>query len=647
LADLLIVARAVHFAGTALTAGLVFFLLYVGGPAPPAPEGVASSVLRLRARVLRMAWIALGAAMVAGAVWVLAQAAEIGDVPLAEAVSRGVVWTVLRATHFGLVADIRLGIAACLCASLTFALNSRSACRIASACAAALLGTIAWTGHAAGTPGLIGAVHLGADALHLIAAGAWIGGLPALGLTFDTACFEDNPVWRQTVRTATSRFSLLGIASVGTLLATGSINTWVLAGSVPTLIGTAYGQLLLVKIALFVAMVSLAAINRLRLTPLLSSADAHMRRVGLRTLARNALAEFVLGLAIFAAVGVLGTLPPGLHVQPEWPLPYRLNLDLLADPTIGVRAQVAALAIAVGLALSIFGLAKPKRGWPFVIAGLLLATTLAPPLGALFECAYPTSFDTSPTGYSTDSIALGRQLFQDYCVACHGTTGRGDGPAAARAARNPADLTAEHIYAHTDGDLFWWIGNGIDGAMPAFGDMLDETARWNLIDFIHANADGVQLRFTPGRVGSTGYPTPAISITCGGMDRTIESLRGGIIHVIFLQEADAGPKHLLERDHSLGVTAIIASRVGGDDPNACLTDETSLLDTMAVYRGLDVARLDRTEWLIDGSGLLRSIWYPQAGRGPDWSDDQVFARAVQELSLRPGFPKRVTGHVHH
>jgi putative copper export protein len=33
-----------------------------------------------------------------------------------------------------------------------------------------------------------------------------------------------------------SRFSLLGIASVGTITATGLVNTWILAGSIPALI---------------------------------------------------------------------------------------------------------------------------------------------------------------------------------------------------------------------------------------------------------------------------------------------------------------------------------------------------------------------------------------------------------------------------
>ena len=42
---------------------------------------------------------------------------------------------------------------------------------------------------------------------------------------------------------------------------------------------------------------------------------------------RNSLVEAILGLAILAVVGALGTIPPALHVEPWWPLPFRLGQD--------------------------------------------------------------------------------------------------------------------------------------------------------------------------------------------------------------------------------------------------------------------------------------------------------------------------------
>ena len=79
-----------------------------------------------------------------------------------------------------------------------------------------------------------------------------------------------------------------------------------------------------------------------------------------------------------------------------------------------------------------------------------------------------------------------------------GTDSRGDGPVTQSLTTKPTDLTAEHIYGHPDGDIFWWITHGKSGVMSAFGNVLDENARWNLIDFIHANADAVRLRAAAG-----------------------------------------------------------------------------------------------------------------------------------------------------
>lgn len=65
----------------------------------------------------------------------------------------------------------------------------------------------------------------------------------------------------------TRGFSRFGLVVVTVLLLTGLSNTWFLVGSLPGLVGTAYGQLLLLKIALVIAMAAVAAINRLVLVP--------------------------------------------------------------------------------------------------------------------------------------------------------------------------------------------------------------------------------------------------------------------------------------------------------------------------------------------------------------------------------------------
>ncbi len=76
----------------------------------------------------------------------------------------------------------------------------------------------------------------------------------------------------------------------------------------------------------------------------------------------------------------------------------------------------------------------------------------------------------------------GRALYADYCAACHGPDGRGDGPAAAGLSARPADLTRlaarnggqfplvrvmAKVYGYSAGR------GGGGGAMPEFGPLLD------------------------------------------------------------------------------------------------------------------------------------------------------------------------------
>ena len=177
--------------------------------------------------------------------------------------------------------------------------------------AAALAGSLALAGHAGAGEDIEGTVHLAADMLHLVAAAAWVGALVPLALLFHAA---NNGEAIAVAREATRRFSIMGMASVGTILATGIVNTYVLAGSIPALLGTEYGRLVLVKVSLFFVMVSIAAINRQLLTPrLVQERDAADAALALRRLRTNCLIEAGLGAIILVVVAILGTLPPGLQ----------------------------------------------------------------------------------------------------------------------------------------------------------------------------------------------------------------------------------------------------------------------------------------------------------------------------------------------
>ena len=88
--DLLMATRAVQFAASGMTAGVLFFMLYVGDPAlggQGAPR--SAGAIRFRVRLLRIAWIGLLATVSSGAAWVLLESAAMSGTPLADAAGSG------------------------------------------------------------------------------------------------------------------------------------------------------------------------------------------------------------------------------------------------------------------------------------------------------------------------------------------------------------------------------------------------------------------------------------------------------------------------------------------------------------------------------------------------------------------------------
>lgn len=644
--DPVIAIRAIHFAATAMTSGVIAFLTLVAGPAYRS-TGENLSASGFRRCIVRIAAAGLAVMVASGAAWVVLEAAKMSGRPLAAVTDEDILWTVLTRTTFGVAASIRLGLAVLLAACLAFLGSRRWAAWAAPVLAAALVGALAWTGHAAATEQLAGYIHSVADVLHLVAAGTWFGSLIALTILLATARRRAGRTWHDIARTATLRFSTLGIVSVATLLGSGIVNTWVLAGTLPSLLGTGYGRLLLVKIVLFGAMVSIAAVNRLRLTPRLSCplpGESHAD-VSLR-LIRNSLIEVGLGLIIFVIVGALGTLQPGVHTRPEWPLSFRVSWEVLNDPVLGRQVLIAMAAAALGVAFAIWGVFWRKLRLPMIFGGAIIVAYFGRGLGPAFTPAYPTSFYLSPTGYSASSIAQGRQLFARHCSGCHGLTGRGDGLAAINAKRKPADLASGHIYAHPAGDQFWWIARGISDAMPGFAEVLDDDAKWNLIDFISANVDGVRLSAYAGVVGRTGYPTPSFLVRCpDGSTVAAEELRGRVVHLVVPgNDSVEQLETLAERARTANVTTILVAQGVSTRPGSgiCVADDADLAQVLAVYRGKD--EIEGTELLIDQAGFLRVLWHPGV-RQPRWPDLPSFRKEAESVRRMPAVP-RSAFHLH-
>jgi putative copper resistance protein D len=180
------------------------------------------------------------------------------------------------------------------------------------------LATLAWTGHGAMDEGATGWVHLVADILHLLAAGAWIGALLGLTLLVTRAPSRVDATHLRLTHRALHGFGLVGTIVVGTIVVTGLVNGWLLvgAGNLLNLPSTRYGQLLLAKLALFGAMLGLASLNRFRLMPAFErSIAAADHRGALGTLRRSLAVEAACAVAILALVSWLGTLEPPISAM--------------------------------------------------------------------------------------------------------------------------------------------------------------------------------------------------------------------------------------------------------------------------------------------------------------------------------------------
>ncbi|MDQ6916766.1 MAG: copper homeostasis membrane protein CopD [Pseudomonadota bacterium] len=324
MSDLLILTRAVHFGAVLWLFGELAFFSFILGPALRGVLSSPSEGIEWGRRLVRVASLLLAVGIASAVAWLLLEAANMSGVALAMAIDRDTLGVVLRETFFGRVWSARFAISILLGATVwlmwrkRLASIHRSALVAATLLAASYAATLAGSGHAAANAGVDRWVHLGSDAVHLLAAGAWIGALPVLvsllRRTVNTEHAAQFALGVETIR----RFSAFGMVSVGGLLLTGLVNAFYLLGSLAALSGTDYGRMLSLKIVLFVIMVALAAVNRLRLTPKLvvsaRSAGESAGRSALARVRRNALLEMAGGIAIIGIVAALGITTPAVHM---------------------------------------------------------------------------------------------------------------------------------------------------------------------------------------------------------------------------------------------------------------------------------------------------------------------------------------------
>jgi putative copper resistance protein D len=662
--------RVVHLgAGLALVGSFAFPLLVARPAFQEGEQAHWQAGAHFECSLRRMGIWSLVGLVGSGLLGLWVQLALVTDRSLLTAPSFEALHQFLTGTQYGRVWSLRLGLAALLGGVLL--LRGREwhgphwwGLRLAGAgLAGGLLAAQAWAGHAAAAEGAVLFRQMAVDVLHLLAAGVWLGSLPPLAVLLAWAQRADHASAERIAAEATRRFSALGLGSILLLVVTGVASAWALVGSIPALIGTPYGHLLLVKLGLLLPILVLAAINlrheKPRLLLVVAAQQRRQTRETLRRLRRNVLLEAALGVAILLLVGGLGVTPPARHVPPTWPLAFRLSWEATrALPGIQWRVLLGSHAVLVGLLA--LGYAVLGRRWRWAVAGVgvvSLPAGLWVIVQALAIDAYPTTYLRPAVPYQALSIANGLRLYQEHCAVCHGIAGYGDGPAAAALTPRPADLTAKHTADHTAGDLFWWLSYGIKGrAMPGFHDRLSAEERWDLINFLRTLAAAEQARSLGPQVEPEPWlVAPDFSYTTvAGDGQTLKDQRGrNLVLLVFFRLPGSHDRltqlhNLSPHLHRLGVEVLAvplrtdheASLELGTFPRLPMVADgaTEAVITYTLFRKSlsPTGRLpippfpSHLEFLIDRQGYIRTRWLP--GSGPRWAEAEALLATIEWLN---------------
>lgn len=349
----------------ALLGSLVFRRLVLAPALASARLGrpaLAAELWDAARRALRRPALGAGVVLLAGVAGVLvtqALAAAEGG----EGMDPGLLLGQTITTRWGALGMARLLLAMALVALTCLALGVRPGRKdrrqmetLGIAVGAALLLTLSLAGHNAAGKGPVEQAGVVGDWLHLLAAGAWAGGLFQLALVLPLA-------WRRLAKpervhllgSIVPRFTGLAVLSVLILIATGTYQAWLLVGSWAALLTPGYGLVLLLKLLLLLPALTLGAVNSLLMGRAFGraragaaiSTDPSLRR------AQGGLLPGT-GLSFERARREAATLEPGFRVA--------VGLELLT------------VAVIIFLAGALTALAPPRS--PGQAAGLLARTQL-------------------------------------------------------------------------------------------------------------------------------------------------------------------------------------------------------------------------------------------------------------------------------
>lgn len=496
--------------------------------------------------------------------------------------------------------------------------------------------------------------------LHALAVSAWIGGLPAwIALVLLVARLPTAERIDYTTA-ALHRFSRLAMACVFAVVLSGLVLGAHFIDTQGDLLGTSYGVLICAKVVVLLGILLIA--NRVRryfLPALTTMTPRHyVAAAGWVSM------EFGLAIIVLGLVAWLSQTIPAAHDQPHWWLPFRLAPDatwpVWPTPLYVTGGMLLAAACLLWLLIK-----SPSVTTPAIAVGGLAGAAAA--AWSLSVPAFPDTYRRSTVPYLTVSIAEGQRQFERLCTGCHGRGGQGDGPAASGLPKPPANLSEPHTALHTAGDMYWWLGHGIEpGGMPAFADVLNDQDRWDVINFLRAFSQGFQARVLSPSVIFERPWLGAPGFYIDGDDDTIRELkdfreRSNVLLVF----PDPGQQSSVTRLHELnsvrdrmrasGLAVLVISttsdagsptavRTGADEIRTCYELLSRTLSNRGDGKSLGMNR-GHMEFLIDRFGYIRGRWIVDE-ESPGWSPTDQLLKQVDLLNEEPRILPPPDDHVH-
>lgn len=318
---------------------------------------------------------------------------------------------------------------------------------------------------------------------------------------------------------------------------------------------------------------------------------------------------------------------PEIHGQPGWPLDHRIAAEMLLVDAGHTRRVLWSLAC-TGTALVLLAVALSWRRarWPLAaLAATVLVLAPWPQAHLLLAPAVPTSLHQSPTGFSAAGIVRGQATYQQHCLRCHGTDGRGEGPDAPQLVQWPPNLNGALLWKRLDGELFWRVREGMHNragarTMPGTGAALSEVEIWEVLDYLQAHAAGQMLRES----GTWDRPVrlPGMALDCRlGRSRQSRDLVGQRVRV-----AVAGPGVASVADDPRLVSLVAGTLPQGADPECSPQGDAKAVEqALALVLGIPAAELPGYQLIVDRAGWLRARGQP--GKAA-WSEEDLVCRST-------------------